>query len=124
MSVGFKGIKHPYHLVTPSPWPFLGSFSALSFVVGLAGFMNVYPGSLYLAFFGFFGIVFTMFVWWRDIIREGTFEGAHTKKVQSGLRFGVILFIVSEVMFFFLFFGLFFIQVWLQLLKLDKAGLH
>ena len=49
-----------------------------------------------------------MFVWWRDIVREGTFEGAHTKKVQAGLRLGVILFIVSEVMFFFSFFWTFF----------------
>lgn len=108
MSSVFNQVKHPYHLVTPSPWPFLGSFSALGFVVGLAGFMNNYHGSLYLTFFGFFCILFTMFVWWRDIIREGTFEGAHTKKVQAGLRFGVILFIVSEVMFFFSFFWTFF----------------
>ena len=40
MSSVFDQVKHPYHLVTPSPWPFLGSFSALGFVVGLAGFMN------------------------------------------------------------------------------------
>ena len=47
--------------------------------------------------------------WWRDIVREGAFEGQHTKEVQIGLRQGMILFIVSEVMFFFcFFFGLFF----------------
>jgi heme/copper-type cytochrome/quinol oxidase subunit 3 len=45
-----------------------------------------------------------MYVWWRDIIREGTFEGQHTMAVQQGLRQGVLLFIVSEIMFFFAFF--------------------
>jgi cytochrome c oxidase subunit 3 len=53
-------------------------------------------------------IIFMMFVWWRDIIREGTFEGQHTKRVQLGLRMGVLLFIVSEIMFFFGFFWAFF----------------
>jgi cytochrome c oxidase subunit 3 len=49
-----------------------------------------------------------MFLWWRDITREAVFEGAHTGIVQLGLRYGVILFIVSEVMFFFAFFWGFF----------------
>jgi cytochrome c oxidase subunit 3 len=49
-----------------------------------------------------------MYVWWRDIVREGTFEGQHTSVVQNGLRMGMILFIVSEIMFFFAFFWAFF----------------
>jgi cytochrome c oxidase subunit 3 len=53
-------------------------------------------------------ILFMMFVWWRDIIREGTFEGQHTSTVQLGLRMGMLLFIVSEIMFFFAFFWAFF----------------
>jgi cytochrome c oxidase subunit 3 len=53
-------------------------------------------------------ILFMMFVWWRDIIREGTFEGQHTVSVQTSLRIGVLLFILSEVMFFFAFFWAFF----------------
>jgi len=62
-------------------------------------------------FFGLFMVLYMMFCWWDDIVREGTFEGQHTQSVQSGLRMGVLLFILSEVMFFFLlFFGLFFIQ--------------
>jgi cytochrome c oxidase subunit 3 len=52
-----------------------------------------------------------MYTWWRDVIREATFEEQHTVAVQKGLRLGMILFIVSEVMFFFAFFGLFFILV-------------
>ena len=53
---------------------------------------------------GFSMILYTMYVWWRDIIREATFEGHHTSAVQLGLRYGMLLFIVSEVMFFFAFF--------------------
>jgi len=49
-------------------------------------------------------LLFVMYVWWRDIIREGTIEGQHTSKVQLGLRLGMLLFIVSEIMFFFCFF--------------------
>jgi len=50
----------------------------------------------------------SIFGWCRDIIREGTFEGHHTKAVQRGLRIGVCLFIVSEAMFFLALFWAFF----------------
>jgi cytochrome c oxidase subunit 3 len=53
-------------------------------------------------------ILFLMYCWWRDVIREGTFEGQHTESVQTGLKWGVLLFILSEVMFFFAFFWAFF----------------
>jgi cytochrome c oxidase subunit 3 len=59
----------------------------------------------------FLVIFYVMYTWWRDVIREATFEDTHTITVQKGLRLGMILFIVSEVMFFFAFFGDFFIQV-------------
>lgn len=49
-----------------------------------------------------------MYVWWRDIVREATLEAQHTQHVAVGLRWGVILFIVSEIMFFFAFFWAFF----------------
>jgi cytochrome c oxidase subunit 3 len=49
-----------------------------------------------------------MYTWWRDVIREATFEEQHTVAVQKGLRLGMVLFIVSEVMFFFAFFWAFF----------------
>jgi cytochrome c oxidase subunit III len=51
-----------------------------------------------------------MFVWWRVVIREAMYEDKHNHRVQRGLRLGVALFIVSEAMFFFSFFGLFFIS--------------
>ena len=63
-----------------------------------------YMGGDFLWKFGVAMILFMMYVWWRDIIREGTIEGQHTKRVQKGLRMGMLLFIVSEIMFFFAFF--------------------
>ena len=59
-------------------------------------------------FLGLFLVILTMIIWWRDVIRESTFEGHHTLAVQKGLRYGMILFIVSEIMFFFAFFWAFF----------------
>lgn len=104
--------KHPFHLVDPSPWPIFGSLAAFMTTTGAVAYMHGYFGGGYAFSFGIISLLYTMFVWWRDVIRESTFEGHHTLTVQTGLRYGVILFIVSEVMFFFsIFFGLFFIQV-------------
>jgi len=100
--------KHGFHLVDPSPWPLLGAFGALMATFGGVLAMHGYAGGKALCFLGFFTIIYTMYVWWRDIVREGTYEGQHTKIVQKGLRMGVILFIVSEVMFFVAFFWGFF----------------
>ncbi len=99
---------HAFHIVDPSPWPIIAAFSALALTFGGALFMHGFVGGAFLWRFGFLMILFMMFVWWRDIIREGTFEGQHTSKVQTGLRIGVLLFILSEVMFFFAFFWSFF----------------
>jgi heme/copper-type cytochrome/quinol oxidase subunit 3 len=99
---------HPFHLVDPSPWPIISAFSALMLTFGGALYMHGYAGGGFLWRFGFLMILFMMFVWWRDIIREGTLEGQHTARVQSGLRLGMLLFIVSEIMFFFGFFWAFF----------------
>jgi cytochrome c oxidase subunit 3 len=99
---------HPFHLVDPSPWPFVGAFSAMATTTGGVMYMHAYKGGGNLLLFGLIGIIITMGVWWRDIIREATFEGQHTKAVQNGLRWGMILFIVSEIMFFFAFFWAFF----------------
>jgi len=99
---------HSFHLVDPSPWPIIAAFSAFMLTLGTTLYMHGYLGGFYLLKFGFCMILFMMFVWWRDIIREGTIEGQHTSTVQYGLRMGVLLFIVSEVMFFFAFFWAFF----------------
>jgi cytochrome c oxidase subunit 3 len=97
-----------FHLVTPSPWPLLTANSIFALVVGLTAFMHGYLNSLFFVFFGLFLVIGNMSLWFRDIIREATFEGNHTSRVQLGLRLGMILFIISEVMFFFAFFWSFF----------------
>jgi len=104
----FNDQKHPFHLVDPSPWPLLASQGGLAFTFGGVMYAHNYNGGFTLFCLGFFTILFSMYVWWRDIIREGTFEGQHTFDVQKGLRQGVLLFIVSEIMFFFAFFWAFF----------------
>ena len=106
-----KNIKqqiHPFHLVDPSPWPLIGAFTAMTTTTGGVMYMHAYKGGGSLLAFGLIGIILVMAIWWRDIIREATFEGQHTKAVQQGLRWGMILFIVSEIMFFFAFFWAFF----------------
>ena len=96
--------KHPYHLVDPSPWPLFASLAALVLTLGAALYMHGYSGGGSLLSTGFALLLYTMFVWWRDVIRESTFQGHHTSVVELGLRYGVILFIVSEIMFFVAFF--------------------
>jgi len=100
--------KHPYHLVDPSPWPFVISFGCFFFTFGTAMYFHNYTGSSILTLTGFFIIIFTMYTWLRDIVREAVYEGQHTKQVQTGLRNGMLLFIFSELLFFISFFWAFF----------------
>jgi cytochrome c oxidase subunit 3 len=106
----FKYLKtsHSYHLVDPSPWPLLASFGAFMLTIGIVLYMHRFIGGFSLFLTGFLLILYVMFTWWRDITREATFEDQHTVIVQKGLRLGMVLFILSEVMFFFAFFWGFF----------------
>nr|AGH28107.1 cytochrome oxidase subunit 3 [Phrynocephalus mystaceus] len=97
---------HPFHMVAPSPWPILSAMSAFTLVSGLVTWMH--SKTTTLASLGLFSMLLTSYQWWRDIVRESTFQGHHTKTVQKGLRYGMILFISSEVLFFFGFFWTFF----------------
>lgn len=117
---------HPFHLVTPSPWPFLISIAAFVTAIGATMYMHSYRGGFFTLLLGLFTVVLIKALWWRDVVREATFEGKHTFKVQQGLKLGFILFIVSEVMFFFGFFWAFFsfciIASYLYWLYLAPAG--
>jgi cytochrome c oxidase subunit 3 len=87
---------HDYHLVDPSPWPAIGAVSAFALALGAIAYMH---GATPLWLIpGFLGIFYTMFSWWSDVIRESAVY--HTRVVQLHLRYGMILFIASEVMFF------------------------
>nr|NP_049311.1 cytochrome c oxidase subunit 3 [Porphyra purpurea]AAD03114.1 cytochrome c oxidase subunit 3 [Porphyra purpurea] len=100
--------RHPFHLVDPSPWPITAAIGAFSCALGGVMYMHAYNNGGYLLLSGFSLLLFTMFSWWRDVTRESTFAGHHTGAVQKGLRYGVILFIISEILFFFAFFWAFF----------------
>jgi cytochrome c oxidase subunit 3 len=100
--------KHLYHLVTSSPWPFFISVSLGSFLVGCVMYLNFYIEGYDLMTWSFFNVILVMFVWWRDISREGTLLGHHTSVVRFGLKLGFLLFIVSEIMFFVSWFWAFF----------------
>jgi len=108
--------EHDYHLVDPSPWPIVGALSALVMATGAVLWLAAHKGSPILgihfgggAFFaGMLGVFLTMFFWWSDVIREATVEGHHTPVVRLHHRYGMILFIFSEVMFFVAWFWAFF----------------
>jgi len=89
--------KHDYHLVNPSPWPFVGSLSAFIMAVGAVLFFH--DNGPWVMLIGLMGVLYTMVSWWRDVIIEAN-SGDHTPVVQLHHRYGMILFIASEVMFF------------------------
>nr|WAM61668.1 cytochrome c oxidase subunit 3 [Athyma opalina] len=98
--------NHPYHLVDYSPWPLTGAIGVMTLVTGLVKWFHNF--NLNLLILGYIIILLTMYQWWRDICREGTYQGKHTILVTKGLRWGMILFIISEVFFFISFFWAFF----------------
>jgi cytochrome c oxidase subunit 3 len=107
------GKPHPYHLVSPSIWPLVGALVAGMFTFGMVLFMHKIdvsgiPAGRILAPLGFLGILTTMWFWWKDVIHEAVVEKAHSPIAKIGLRYGMTLFIASEVMFFVAFFWAFF----------------
>ncbi len=98
--------NHPYHLVSPSKWPFVGSIAALG--MATMGILFMQGGPIF-PFLGFTSLMlFVMYVWWKDVISEAEGHVDHTSTVKHGLRVGMVLFITSEVMFFFAFFWAYF----------------
>nr|ARH54512.1 cytochrome c oxidase subunit 3 [Nosodendron fasciculare] len=98
--------NHPFHLVDISPWPLMSSLSAMITMIGMIKWFHLLNKNLLIM--GMILMILIMFQWWRDIIRESTFQGHHTIKVTIGLRWGMILFIISEIFFFISFFWSFF----------------
>ena len=99
---------HPYHLVSPSPWPLNTSLSLYIIATGAALSMHSFYNEYYLVYLALFLVIASMSFWFRDVITEGTFIGDHTLAVQKGLNLGIILFIVSEALFFMAIFWAFF----------------
>jgi cytochrome c oxidase subunit 3 len=97
--------NHDYHILTPSIWPFLGSVAAFIMLFGAVKWMH--DSGPWVFLIGFVGCLYVMFGWWSETIAENQ-VGDHTPVVLIGLRYGFILFIMSEVMFFFAWFWSFF----------------
>jgi len=121
-------VKHDYHLVNPSPWPIIGSIAAATMMIGAVAWMHSGPNepglvlgapradgapffSLsgnWLFLVGLAGVLVTMAGWWRDVIRESLTGESTSTVIRLGLRYGMVLFIASEVMFFAAWFWAFF----------------
>ncbi len=112
-------VKHDYHLVDPSAWPIVGSLGAFVTAVGAIAYFQTLKGAPPLFGLGIFGglaiggvhipvvlilgavlLIYTFIGWWRDVVKESVVRADHTPVVKLGLRYGMILFIASEVMFF------------------------
>lgn len=98
--------NHPFHLVDYSPWPLLGSLRTFTTIIGFIKWFHFCE--IDLLRLGILTNTLIIYQWWRDIVRERTFQGLHTQKVTMGLQWGIILFITSEVFFFIAFFWAFF----------------
>ena len=101
-----SGLKQPYHLVNPSPWPIVGAVAGGVTVLGIV--LAAHYGNYAFLALGLVMVLGTMYFWWRDVLRESRAPGVHTPVVRLGLRYGMTLFITSEVMFFVAFFWAFF----------------
>ena len=98
--------KHPYHLVDPSPWPAVGAMSAFVLAIGMILWMHDH--TILVMLVGVAAVMGTMFFWFRDVVRESQSGLYHTPVVNLGIRYGMVLFIASEVMFFAAFFWAYF----------------
>ncbi len=99
--------NHDYHILDPDPWPLIGSMSALLLTGGGVMWMHDNAYGKFVLFLGLLGVLATMWNWWGNTIKEAH-EGHHTPVVSLHLRYGMILFIASEVMFFVAWFWAFF----------------
>ncbi len=101
--------NHDYHLVDPSPWPALISLAV--FILCLGAIYSMHGGTPYSLIPGFLFVLYCAGMWWRDVVREAQ-QGDHTRIVQLHHRYGMLLFIASEVMFFVAWFWAYFDAAW------------
>ena len=98
-------LRHPYHMVEPSPWPLLTAASIFVFALGMIQWLGGRGASTVTL--GLLAILSVAIGWWRDVLREAL-GGYHTRRVRQGLTMGLLLFFVSEIMLFFSFFWAYF----------------
>lgn len=101
--------KHPFHIVDLSPWPLINSINLFNVVfLSLTFFKTPNNTNLIIFITAIRSLIFTSFLWWRDICREGCYQGHHTYKVYKGIKIRIIIFICREIIFFFRFFWAYF----------------
>lgn len=113
-------VNHDYHIIDPSPWPLIGAVAGLVTAIGAIAYMRSLAESSFevagmdlasagpwILIIGLLGVLYTMFAWWSDTVKE-SHQGHHTRVVSLHLRYGMLLFIASEVMFFVAWFWAFF----------------
>jgi len=99
---------HPFHLVSPSPWPIFTAIALWNVTSCGVLTMHDFTNANIFLYSAFLLLISSMSFWWRDVISEATYLGNHTLPVQRGLNMGVALFIVSEALFFLAIFWAFF----------------
>ncbi|MDX2484926.1 MAG: cytochrome c oxidase subunit 3 [Pseudodonghicola sp.] len=97
--------NHDYHILSPSIWPLFGAVGGFVMLFGAVLWMHDITPFMFLI--GLAMVLYTMYAWWAEVVVEGRI-GDHTPVVRIGLRYGFMLFIMSEVMFFFAWFWSFF----------------
>jgi cytochrome c oxidase subunit 3 len=102
-----SGKTHDFHIVNPSPWPLMGAISAMVMLGASTFWWHGYSWGMWVSALGLFGVMATFFFWFSDV-RDEANQGDHTPVVQLHHRYGMILFIASEVMFFVAWFWAFF----------------
>jgi hypothetical protein len=95
--------KHPFHLVEPSPLPFATAMSLAILVYQLSFYLHGCHGPIECLYLPIVMFLEILSIWFEEILSEAD-EGHHNERVVQGLKYGMLLFIVSEVMFFFSFF--------------------
>lgn len=98
--------NHPFHIVNYRPWPIIRSWGVIIFIIGTIKIFHKIRNSVITL--GLIIIIITSIQWWRDVIRERTNQGFHTNKVAINIKWGIIIFIISEILFFTSFFWAFF----------------
>lgn len=96
--------RHLYHLVDESPWPLIVSLGALFFTMFIVFYTLRLEYSLSMVCLNLIMIILIMYKWWKDVVVEATYQGKHTTVVKRSIWIGFILFMVSEIMIFFVFF--------------------
>nr|YP_010586451.1 cytochrome c oxidase subunit III [Paduniella communis]UZZ44252.1 cytochrome c oxidase subunit III [Paduniella communis] len=98
--------NHPFHLVNYSPWPLTSAMGTMTMMMGMTKWFHYNMNMMMMM--GLTIVILSMIQWWRDVMRESTFQGYHSSKVMLNMKWGMVLFIISELFFFVSFFWTFF----------------